>query len=322
MILHPTAAPLLNLNRLKGEVAVLCGGPGGEREVSLASGDNVHNALWRAGIPNRLVQVPAEHPETALENLQCGLAVMMFHGRFGEDGTAQAILERRRIPFTGSDSASCQLTFDKTATKEHLRALKIPVPRDVLIKAGSENQAEKSLRDAGLAYPVFVKPNAYGSSVGASRADNREALQAALKAALACDDQALVEELIAGREMTVGWLGGMVLPIIEMTAATGFYDYQAKYISNATRYDVPAKLPAGVTEAVQAHTRAILQDVGARDLARVDFLYREDGPFFLEVNALPGFTGHSLVPMAAKAAGLSSEEVCRRLVAMALERAE
>ncbi len=321
MAINSPASPLPGLARLKGEVAVLCGGPGGEREVSLASGDNVHNALWRAGIPNRLVQVPVERPEKVLEELNCGLAVMMFHGRFGEDGTAQAILERRRIPFTGSGSEACRLTFDKTATKRRMRALGLPVPRDILVGAGDTVEAEALLRHAGLAYPVFVKPNAYGSSVGASRADDAAGLADAIAAALTCDDQVLIEELILGREMTVGWLGGELLPIIEMKAATGFYDYRAKYLSDATRYEVPAQLPDPALATIRRQTEALLRDVGARDLARVDFLYRGDGPFFLEVNALPGFTGHSLVPMAAKAAGLSGEEVCRRLVAMALERA-
>ncbi len=321
MAINSHASTLPGMDRLQGEVAVLCGGPGGEREVSLASGDNVHNALWRAGIPNRLVQVPVEHPEKVLEELRCGLAVMMFHGRFGEDGTAQEILERRGIPFTGSGSVSCRLTFDKTATKQRMRSLGMPVPRGVLVGSAAADEAEALMREAALAYPVFVKPNAYGSSVGASRADNAVGLAAALRAALACDAQALIEELIVGREMTVGWLGGELLPIIEMKAATGFYDYQAKYLSDATRYEVPAKLPSSVMLTVQKQTLAILDAVGARDLARVDFLYREDGPFFLEVNALPGFTGHSLVPMAAKAAGLSGEQVCRRLVMLALERA-
>ncbi len=303
---------------LPGGIAVLCGGPGGEREVSLESGSQAQAALSRAGVPARRVTVPEREPEAFLEALDCALAVPMLHGDFGEDGAAQAILERRGIPFSGSGSAACRLSMDKTATKDVMRRIGLPTPKSVLLTTAAG--AAEAVAGAGIPYPLFVRPNAEGSSVGASRVENEDELPNAVENALATGDRALVEELIAGRELTIGWFAGKILPPVEMIAAAAFYDYDAKYRSNDTRYVCPADIPAGTAEKISAGAARLVEALGMRDIARVDVMLGAGGPMFLEANALPGFTAHSLLPMAASAAGVGMEELCVSLVAMAAER--
>lgn len=307
------------LNAFPGGVAVLCGGPGGEREVSLASGDNACRGLERAGVACRKVVVPEERPEAFLEELECGLAVMMLHGRFGEDGTAQAILERRGVPFSGSSSASCRLSMDKNATKEGMLLHGVPTPRWTV--TDSARKAVSAAREADLRYPLFVKPNDGGSSVGVGRVDRHEDLERVAASALAVDPLVVIEEMVEGRELTAGWLAGELLPIIELSADGVFYDYHAKYESEKTRYTCPARLDEDVERAIRRHCRTVIEFVGARDIARVDLMLGRDGPKVLELNALPGFTSHSLVPMAAKAAGIRFEQLCVSLVGMAAGRA-
>lgn len=318
-VIHDDASLVSGLSAIPGGVAVLCGGPGGEREVSLASGELTHRALERVGLPNRLVAVPEEGAVEFLRNLECGLAVMMFHGEFGEGGEVQEILEGRGIPFTGSDSASCRLSIDKNATKEKMRAAGVPTPRWALVtEVGS---AARAVADAGLRYPLFVKPNFGGSSVFVSRVEEPDELEPAVSLALSSDRLALVEEMVRGRELTVGWLEGRALPIIQMSADGVFYDYHAKYKSDATRYTCPAILEPAVEDAITGHALTVAEIVGARDVARVDVMLGMEGPMFLELNALPGFTAHSLLPMAAAAAGIPIGRLCLSLAAMAARRA-
>lgn len=301
-----------------GRMVVLCGGPGGEREVSLDSGRNVHEALIRAGAANDLVVVPESGAEAFLENLDCRLAVMMLHGEFGEDGGAQRILERRGIAFTGSDSRASALAMDKNASKKLFRAHGIPTPRWAEGRTPREIVARAG--ELGLVYPLFVKPNARGSSVGVSRVDHPADLAAAAEKALSIDTSALAEEMVIGREVTVGWLDGKALPFIELFADGQFYDYRAKYKSDATRYVCSPALAPGIAEAIARFAVEATSLIGTRDLARVDMMLGEKGPMVLEVNTLPGFTAHSLVPMAARAAGIPLEDLCLRLVAMAAGR--
>ncbi|MDR2391259.1 MAG: D-alanine--D-alanine ligase [Planctomycetota bacterium] len=299
-------------------IAVVCGGPGGEREVSLASGENVHQALLRAGVENELVIFPATEPEKMLENLSCRLAVMMFHGSFGEGGTAQRILERRGILFTGSDSAAAALAMDKNASKQVFIRNGIPTPTWAIGK--SPDSLAAAVRERRLRYPLFVKPNSGGSSVGASRVEGPEDVATAAELALSDDSLALAEELVPGRELTIGWLDGETLPVIELLTDGVFYDYRAKYLSDATRYLCPADLPKETADAVRNAASGALLAVGTRDIGRVDMILGPNGPKVLEVNSLPGFTGHSLVPMAAQAAGMSLENLCLRLVELAERR--
>lgn len=303
---------------LPGEVAVLCGGPGPEREVSLDSGREVHNAFTRLGLENRLVIVPEDDAVSFLEKLECGIAVMMLHGEFGEDGTAQEILEERGIPYTGSTPHACRLAMDKAASKEVFKSAGILTPKWAV--AFSPATADAVVRSAGLRYPLFVKPNCGGSSVGVSPVKAPEELAGAVEKALAGGGPALIEEMAVGRELTGGWLDGRVLPFVEMEAAEAFYDYHAKYESEKTRYHCPANLDAEVMKKASGIMTRVAKLIGVRDLARIDFILTDRGPMVLEVNALPGFTRHSLLPLAAARAGIGIERLCLSLVAMAAER--
>lgn len=301
------------------KVGVLCGGPGGEREVSLASGENTHRALLGAGLTNELLVVPESHPETFLETMECGLAVMMLHGTFGEDGTAQSILERRGIAYTGSGPDACALAMDKERSKKVFVENGIPTPRwvcdaDPVVLA-------KLVEERGLRYPLFAKPNNGGSSVGTHKVASAVELIAAAEEIAQSGVRVLVEEMIVGKELTVGWLAGRTLPIIELMADGEFYDYRAKYVSEKTRYVCPAELAPELAAEVSGHAARVAACLGVRDLSRIDVMVGEDGPMVLELNALPGFTTHSLVPMAAAAMGIKLEDLCLDLAAMAAGRA-
>lgn len=307
------------LHKAGTRVAVVYGGPGAEREVSLSSGGCVRAALAGAGLDTIDAVVPAASPEAFMEALQCDIAVMMLHGEFGEDGAAQAILERRGIAFTGSDSKTCALTMDKQACKKIFRDNNMPTPR--WATASRPEEAEAAIADAGLRYPLFVKPNFRGSSVGVTRVSRPDEARAAAAKALSEDSLALVEEMVVGRELTIGWLDGRVLPSIEMAADGEFYDYHAKYQSDKTKYDCPAKLPDGMEAELGGFVSRLAGIFAVRDLCRVDIMIGESGPMILEINSLPGFTTHSLLPMAAARAGIDMASVCLSLVEMAARRA-
>lgn len=307
------------LHKTGVKVAVLCGGPGAEREVSLASGDLVHSTLVEAGLPNRKMEIPAEGYVECLESLDCQIAVMMLHGEWGEDGEAQKILERRGIAYSGSDSHTSALAMNKDACKRIFAAKGIPTAPWVVGSTAEELDAK--VRESAIRFPVFVKPNFRGSSVGASRVDDIGSLAAAVEYALTEDHLIMAEEMIVGRELTVGWLDGMVLPVIEMVADGVFYDYKAKYQSDETRYHCPAELTPAMNVEVKTYAERVTEAIGVRDLARVDMMLGVNGPMVLEVNTLPGFTSHSLLPMAAANAGIGIREVCLRLVEMTAQRA-
>ncbi len=299
-------------------IAVLCGGPGAEREVSLNSGENAHQALIRAGLVAEKVIVPETDPESCLRALDCQVAVLMLHGEFGEDGTAQRILTERGIAFTGSEAEVCALAMDKNACKELMRKANIPTARWAV--CGNAADAENAVAAAQLSYPLFVKPNSRGSSVGVTRVGTPAELAAAVEKALAEDTLALIEELVQGPELTVGWLDGKVFPVIQLSADGVFYDYHAKYISNETRYLCPAPLDAETTALVKRYAAETAALIGMRDVARVDLMLGRAGPMVLEINTLPGYTTHSLLPMAAAAARMSIEELSVRLAALAAAR--
>jgi D-alanine-D-alanine ligase len=195
------------------------------------------------------------------------------------------------------------------------------IPTPSWVAATSPDAAASAVAEAGLRYPLFVKPNSGGSSVGVSRVETGERLRDAVAKALENDRQALIEEMVRGRELTAGWLDGRLLPLIEMNAQAEFYDYQAKYLSDATRYACPAEVDADMAAIIGRHVLGAVDAVGARDLARVDVMLGPDGPMFLELNALPGFTSHSLLPMAAAADGMPLESLCVKLADMAASRA-
>jgi len=252
----------------------------------------------------------------------------MLHGEFGEDGRVQAVLDDMGLPYAGAGRAASELAIDKHAAKARLAAAGVPVPVGIQLSgpsvySGADILAERRLDEAlavgNLAFPVVVKPNARGSSVGVSLVRERSALSEAVRRAFEVDNDVLVEEYVDGRELTAGYLDGAMLPLVELAPDGVFYDYHAKYRSDKTRYFCPAELSGSMGRHIQELGKRGVEALGARDLARVDFLLPAGprGPVALEINTAPGFTSHSLLPMAARAAGLDFTALCLKLVALA-----
>jgi len=294
-----------------GKVAVLFGGTSAEREVSLVSGARVLAALQGQGIDAHPFD-PATQPLAALKGYD--RAFIALHGRHGEDGTIQGALELMGIPYTGSGVMASALGMDKFRTKLLWRAAGLPVPDHVLLDAAADFAAVE--RSLGL--PLFVKPVHEGSSIGISKVKVPGTLAAAYADAAKYDALVLAEEGILGGEYTVGIVGDEALPIIKIEPATEWYDYEAKYHRDDTRYLCPCGLPAAREEEIRQQALEAFRLIGGRGWGRVDFLLDEAGRhFFLEVNTAPGMTDHSLVPMAARVAGLDYPALVRRVLELA-----
>ena len=283
-------------------IAVLMGGPSAEREVSLRSGAGCAGALRQCGYD--VTEVIVEGEDVVVPPAT-DLAFLAMHGTFGEDGKVQEILNSRGIPFTGADAETSRIAIDKEKTKAKFRQHGVPTP---------EGQLVRKLEEITVPLPVFIKPNTQGSSVGSRAAKTREELAAAVADALKFDSEVLVEQLIDGRELTVGVLGDQVLPIIEIHPLDGFYDYTNKYTAGRTEYFCPADLPREVAAQIKSYALAAHRAVGNTIYSRVDFLLEGDRPYCLEINTIPGMTATSLLPKAAAAAGISFPELCRRIV--------
>lgn len=289
-----------------GKVAVLLGGASAEREVSLMSGAAVLAALRGAGVDAHPFD-PAERDLCRLGEDGFARAFIVLHGRGGEDGTVQGMLELMRIPYTGSGVMASALAMDKWRTKMIWRACGLPTPRHAILEAASDWDAV--VRELGL--PIFVKPVHEGSSMGATKVTAAGQLRDAWALAARYDDLVIAEEFIDGAELTAPFLGERVLPLIRIEAPGGNYDYQNKYFSDDTRYHCPCGLPPEQEAALQAMVKKSAHVLGCRGWGRADLMLTGDGrPYLLEMNTAPGMTGHSLVPMSAKAAGLSFEALC------------
>ena len=297
-----------------GKVAVLLGGKSGEREVSLKSGSAVLAALQAQGIDAQAFD-PATRPLHDLE--QYDAAFISLHGRFGEDGTIQGALELFGIPYTGSGVMASAIGMDKWRTKLLWQSAGVKTPAFEVVKADSDFAAiEKKL---GL--PLFVKPANEGSSIGISKVKKAGDLKAAYELAAKSDPLVIAEQFVGGGEYTVGILGDQVLPIVRIVPANEFYDFEAKYLRDDTQYLCPCGLPAEQEAKIQAEALQAFKAIGGTGWGRVDFLMDEAGKhYFLEVNTSPGMTDHSLVPMAAKAAGISFGELVKRILTLAIEQ--
>ena len=293
-------------------LAVLLGGPSAEREVSLRTGAAVARALRSVGH-----QVTEVDPANGTFDLPAGTEVVFLalHGTYGEDGTVQRKLESMGVPYTGCDAEASALAFDKVLTKRRCLEKKIPTARFEIV------------REAGAAWPtgwqppIVLKPVRQGSSVGLRFVDSPAEWPEALAESIRFDSEVLLEERILGRETTVGILEDEALPIVEVRPRQGAYDYANKYTPGATEYFCPADFDSGTTERIQGAGLAAFRAIGGRDYARVDVMVRAGGePVVLEVNTLPGMTETSLLPKAAAAAGMSYEELCQRMVDLALRR--
>ena len=305
-----------------GKVAVLMGGRSGEREVSLMSGQGVLAALRARGVDAHAFD-PAERPMDDLKREGFARCFIALHGRFGEDGTVQGALELLGIPYTGSGVMASSMAIDKVMTKRVWHAEGLPAPRHVLLRRGEFTAEEVDAIPGKLGLPLIVKPAREGSSLGVTKVKSADQIQSAVAAAMALDTDVLCEQFIAGDEVTCPVLGegagATALPVIHIVAPDGEYDYQNKYFTDVTEYRVPCDLPAGEEAAVQALVVDAYRVLGCRGWGRVDVMI--DGatrqPYLLEVNTSPGMTSHSLVPMAAKAAGTSYEDLCLELLANA-----
>ncbi|HZV99842.1 MAG TPA: D-alanine--D-alanine ligase [Methylophilaceae bacterium] len=294
-----------------GKVAVLMGGRSGEREVSLKSGSAVLAALQRSGV-NAQAFDPAERPLHELAGFD--RVFIALHGRYGEDGTIQGALEIMGIPYTGSGVMASAVGMDKWRTKLLWRAAGIATPNFELVDADSDYAGI----EARLGLPLFVKPANEGSSIGISKIKQKGELRAAFEEAAKADPLVIAEKFIGGGEYTVGILGDMALPVIRIVPANEFYDYEAKYLRNDTQYLCPCGLPQEQEDRIRAEAVQAFRVVGGRGWGRVDFLMDESGDhYFLEVNTSPGMTDHSLVPMAAKAAGIDFDTLVFQILEMA-----
>jgi D-alanine-D-alanine ligase len=281
-----------------GKVAVLFGGRSGEREVSLKSGSAVLAALQRQGVDAHAFD-PATQELSALKAYD--RAFIALHGRFGEDGTIQGALELMDIPYTGSGVMASALGMDKWRTKLLWTAAGVVTPDFVLMDDATTT--DEVVTKLGL--PVFVKPANEGSSIGVSKVKQAGELAEAYTLAKASDPLVIAEQFVGGGEYTVGILGDRVLPIVRIVPKNEYYDYEAKYLRDDTEYRCPSGLSAAQEKQIQEEALQAFKVLGCSGWGRVDFLMDEAGKhYFLEVNTSPGMTDHSLVPMAAKAAGL------------------
>lgn len=301
-----------------GRVAVLMGGDSAERAVSLKSGDAVLNALIAAGVDAHGVDVQGSLL-SVVENHDFDRAFIALHGRGGEDGTIQAILSEASIPYTGSEVLASALAMDKLRTKYVFEGRGLPTPKFRTMAAiGDADGILTAMRT-----PLSVKPSREGSSIGIRKVHTRDELVEAYQVASQHDPLVLVEEWIEGPEFTVSLLQGHALPAIGLSTDHAFYDYDAKYLSNDTKYRVPCGLAPDDELRLQELALEAFRVVGCRTWGRVDIMQDTNGEFWLlEVNTSPGMTDHSLVPMAARAAGLSFEELVVRILADTLEGAD
>jgi D-alanine-D-alanine ligase len=292
-------------------IVVLMGGLSAEREVSLRTGTAVLRALQESGLD--AVGLDAGHDLPArLRELAAEVVFISLHGRFGEDGTVQGLLELLQIPYTGSGVLASSVAMNKLVTKQLLLHHGVDTPTCVAYRAGDDQAA---LLAAQQSYPLVVKPAREGSTIGVSIVEDAVGLQAGLVEALRHDSLVLVEEFIAGAEVTVGVLGDQPLPVIQVVPKGGFYDYQSKYTPGQTEYLLPAPLPAEILDRLQTAAVAACRALGCRGAARVDFIVRGDRLFCLEVNTIPGMTETSLLPKAAAAAGINFRELVLRILA-------
>ena len=298
-----------------GKVAVLMGGTSAEREISLLSGGGVLEALRSKGVDAHAFD-PAERDLGDLKRDGYARCFIALHGRHGEDGTVQGALELLGIPYTGSGVLASAIAMDKVMTKRVWIAEGLPTPRYVWLSPGE--QARESVRTVPdrLGLPLVVKPPREGSSIGITKVQGYSQMQDAVKLAAQYDPDVLCEEFIAGDEVTCPVLGegasARALPVVKIVAPDGAYDYQNKYFTDVVRYQCPSGLPPEEEAEIQRLVLAAYRALGCRGWGRADLMLRHSDrkPFLLEMNTSPGMTGHSLVPMSARAAGLPYADLC------------
>lgn len=289
--------------------AILAGGPSCEREISLISGRAVFDALSAKGFSAPLID-PVGNFLHELKTQNISWVFLALHGTFGEDGTIQRLLENEGIGYTGSGPVASELAFDKTKAQTLFKKSGLSVPKFQIIKKEDSRRFPES-----FPVPFVVKPARSGSSVGVSILTKEADYEKASCTAFQYSDEILLEEYVHGRELTVGILGGEALPIVEVIAQRKFYDYEAKYQDTGTRYEVPARLPLEQAKAVTEIALRAYKILGCEVMARVDIILGDGGrPVVLEINTIPGLTGKSLLPKAAKAEGIDFPDLCVKIL--------
>ena len=295
------------------DITVLAGGPGVERDVSLDSGRAVCAALERSG--HRVVMADVGPDDLSALDRTADFVFIALHGEFGEDGTVQAQLDARGLAYAGSGAEASRIAMDKAESKRRFQHAEIPTPRfEVVARAGLAGLCSR------FSVPAVVKPIASGSSLDTSIVRTPNRLQAAAEVVVDKYGEALVEQYISGPELTVGILGHIALPVCEIRTVREFYDYQAKYVDSNTGYHFDLDLPEVLLERVQTLSLEVHRLLGCRVFSRVDWMVDAAtlDPYVLEVNTIPGFTSHSLLPKAAAKAGISFDQLCQRIVDLSL----
>ncbi len=305
-----------------GKIGVLMGGPSSEREISLKSGRAVYEALKEKGqdVVDIDIKTGGINENIALlKSKRIDCAFIALHGRFGEDGTIQEILERLRLPYTGSGVSASRLGMDKIASRQIFQAHGLCVPRHNAVKKESYSSGMKSFN--GLKLPLVVKPATHGSSIGLSIVRGEPQFHKAVELAFSFDERVIIDEYIEGREVTVGILDKEPLPVIEIIPKKGFFDYEAKYMAGLTDYQVPAKLDEETAQKLKAVALSAHKLLGCFGCSRVDMILGRDNlPVILELNTIPGLTATSLLPKAAKTIGIDFAQLCLKLIGLAYEK--
>ena len=304
------------------KVAVLMGGHSAEREISLMSGQGVLEALQSQAVQAQAFD-PAQQPLWDLKELGITHVFIALHGRHGEDGTVQGALELMGIPYTGSGVMASAIAMDKHMTKRIWLAEGLSTPASVWLPPSEQTAQALAVIPAQLGLPLIVKPPHEGSSIGVSKVMQADQLQAAVQQASRYDPFVLCETFIQGEEVTCPLLGegdtATALPVVRIAAPDGAYDYQNKYFTDDVKYHCPSGLPPAEEAAIQAMSLAAYRALGCRGWGRADVMIRSSDrqAFLLEMNTSPGMTGHSLVPMSAKAAGMSYADLCLHILSTA-----
>lgn len=307
-----------------GRIGILMGGPSSEREVSLKSGKAVYDSLKGLRLDVVAIDIKSDGIEDNIHlikpyKLDC--AFLALHGRFGEDGQIQDILDTLKIPYTCSGSLASQLAMDKINSRVIFSVNNLPVPRYHVVNRISYHTDWKI--HSTLDFPLVVKPATHGSSIGISFVHQRKDLSRAIDIAFSFDERVLIEDYIKGRELTGAVLDGRPLPLIEIVPKKDFFDYEAKYHYGMSEYVVPAKINKNITNRIQSFALSAHKLLGCHGCSRTDFILTKDmTPYLLEVNTIPGLTPTSLLPKAAKFLGIGFSELCLKLIKLAYEKAK
>ena len=305
-----------------GKIGILMGGPSTEREISFKSGKAVHLALGQLGLEIEVIDIETDslkENKRLIKSRKIDCAFLALHGRFGEDGSIQKILEALKIPYTGSGVLASRLAMDKIASRRIFEVHGLKVPRYKVLNKSLRGKARKAYADFG--FPLVVKPAAGGSSIGLSIIYKAKELDKAIESAFSFDERIIIEEYVKGRELTVGILEERSLPVIEIIPKKTFFDYEAKYHAGLTDYVVPAKLKESLAREVKNAALTAHKLLGCFGCSRVDIILDEgSSPYVLEVNTIPGLTSTSLLPKAAGAVGIHFDELCLKLIKLAYEK--